>query len=299
MANLLGAVDDFKSVQDFMDFMTREGKTYKDDVELIRRFRIFKANMLKAAFYQKHEQGTAIYGANMFADLTTEEFKKYLGYKVNPHFKPKVERKMIEVPNITLPKEFDWRNYNAVTTVKNQGMCGSCWAFSVTGNIEGLWAIRNKQLLSLSEQELVDCDKYDKGCMGGEFDTAYQAIEDMGGLESESDYPYKGFGGTCHFNRSEVRVSISGAYNVSHNEEDMAKVLVKHGPISIALNANAMQFYMGGVSHPFKFLCSPSNLDHGVLLVGYGVHNYPVFNKTLPFWLIKNSWGPKWGVQVS
>nr|ATU82855.1 secreted C13 protease-like protein [Pristhesancus plagipennis] len=297
MANILEIEKDLKTVQDFFAFMAREGKVYKNDAEMVRRFKIFRANMMKAAFYQKHEQGTAIYGATMFADLTAEEFKKYLGFKVDPNHKSKVERKMAVVPNITLPTEFDWRDYNAVTSVKNQGMCGSCWAFSVTGNIEGLWAIKNKQLLSLSEQELVDCDKYDKGCMGGNFDTAYHAIEDIGGLETETDYPYKGWGEKCHFNRSEARVSITGAYNVSHNEEDMAKILVQNGPISVAVNANAMQFYMGGVSHPLRFLCSPSNLDHGVLLVGFGVHRTRFTHKNLPYWLIKNSWGTHWGNQ--
>lgn len=95
----------------------------------------------------------------------------------------------------------------------------------------------------------------------------------MGGLEEEKDYPYDGETEKCHFNKSLSRVQISGAVNISHNETDMAKWLVKNGPISIAINANAMQFYMGGVSHPLKFLCSPKNLDHGVLIVGYGVHS--------------------------
>lgn len=89
--------------------------------------------------------------------------------------------------------------------------------------------------------ELVDCDTFDKGCLGGDFDTAYRAIEFIGGLETETDYPYKGWSDRCHFNKSEIKVSISGAYNVSHDEEDIAKYLVANGPISVAVNANAMQ----------------------------------------------------------
>ncbi|XP_073996147.1 cathepsin F-like isoform X3 [Rhodnius prolixus] len=292
-AEILGLDGTKEEVKSFINFMQREDKDYKSPAETARRFRIFRANMKKAAFLQKHEQGTATYGASMFADLTTEEFKKYLGFKVNPE--QSIHRKMAIIPNITLPKEFDWRNYNVVTTVKNQGMCGSCWAFSVTGNIEGLWALQNKELLSLSEQELVDCDTFDKGCLGGDFDTAYRAIEFIGGLETETDYPYKGWSDRCHFNKSEIKVSISGAYNVSHDEEDIAKYLVANGPISVAVNANAMQFYMGGVSHPLKFLCSPNNLDHAVLIVGYGVHRTRFTHKNLPYWLIKNSWGTRWG----
>lgn len=101
----------------------------------------------------------------------------------------------------------------------------------------------------------------------------FRAIEKLGGLETEKDYPYDGADERCHFNNSLSRVELSGAVNISNNETDMAKWLVKNGPISIAINANAMQFYMGGVSHPLKFLCSPKSLDHGVLIVGYGVHS--------------------------
>jgi cathepsin F len=122
-------------------------------------------------------------------------------------------------------------------------------------------------------------------------------IEKLGGLETEQDYPYDAEDETCHFNKSLARVQLTGALNISHNETDMAKWLVANGPISIAINANAMQFYMGGVSHPYKFLCNPKNLDHGVLIVGYGVHNYPLFKKTLPYWIVKNSWGTSWGEQ--
>lgn len=105
------------------------------------------------------------------------------------------------------------------------------------------------------------------------FDLSFSAIEKLGGLETEQDYPYEAENEKCHFNQSLVSAQLSGAVNISHNETDMAKWLVKNGPISIAINANAMQFYFGGVSHPWKMLCSPDSLDHGVLIVGYGVHS--------------------------
>lgn len=231
-----------------------------------------------------------------FADLTVEEFRKnYLGLRPELRSENEIPFPMAKIPDVDLPVEFDWRKKNAVTGVKDQGQCGSCWAFSVTGNVEGQYAIKHGELLSLSEQELVDCDKLDSGCNGGLPDSAYRAIEKLGGLETESDYPYDAEDETCHFKESKVKVSVVSAVNITSNETQMAQWLVENGPISIGINANAMMFYVGGVSHPPKFLCSPNSLDHGVLIVGYGVHTYPIFKRTIPFWIVKNSWGPRWG----
>ncbi|GLH11267.1 Cathepsin L [Gryllus bimaculatus] len=280
----------------FRDFMQKFNKNYKDRSEIKKRYHIFRANMIKARHLQETEQGTAKYGVTMFADLTAKEFRnKYLGLNMKLRHENHIPLPRAKIPNISLPKEFDWRHYNVVTEVKNQGVCGSCWAFSVTGNVEGQYAIKNGNLLSLSEQELVDCDKLDEGCNGGLPENAYKAIEELGGLETEQDYPYEGEDEKCHFNRSEVRVKINGGVNITSNETQMAQWLVKNGPISIGINANAMQFYMGGVSHPWKFLCNPDNLDHGVLIVGYGVHTTKYRHKILPYWTIKNSWGRHWG----
>merc|ERR1712013_53312 len=168
--------------------------------------------------------------------------------------------------------EHDWRSLNAVPPVKNQGACGSCWAFSVTGNVEGQQAIKNGELLSLSEQELVDCDKRDNGCNGGLPENAYKTLMELGGLELESEYGYDGKDEACQYNRSKVAVRVTGGVEISQNETQMAQWLFKNGPISVGLNANAMQFYKGGVSHPWKFLCSSDGIDHGVLIVGFGEH---------------------------
>jgi len=217
---------------------------------------------------------------------------------LRPDLKQRMKRKHAKIPvPAKLPDEFDWRHYNIVTPVKNQGMCGSCWAFSVTGNIEGLYALKHSQLQSFSEQELVDCDTMDEGCNGGLPENAYKALEKLGGLETESEYPYEGKNEKCQFTQKLAAAKVTGFVELPKNETQMAAWLVKNGPISIGINANAMQFYFGGVSHPWKFLCSPKNLDHGVLIVGYGVHTYPMFNASLPFWNIKNSWGDTFGEQ--
>ncbi|XP_013193699.2 uncharacterized protein LOC106137424 [Amyelois transitella] len=284
----------------FFEFLQTYKPVYlNDESEMEKRFKIFRENVKKIHEFNVRELGTATYGVTRFTDLTYEEFaSKYLGLKTVLRNENNIPMSKAKIPEMkTVPASYDWRDHGAVTEVKDQGSCGSCWAFSVTGNIEGQWKLRSGQLVSLSEQELVDCDKLDDGCNGGLPDNAYRAIEQLGGLELERDYPYEGQDDKCSFNKTMAKVQISGAVNITTNETDMAKWLVKNGPISIGINANAMQFYMGGVSHPWKLLCDPKNLDHGVLIVGYGVKDYPLFNKHLPYWIIKNSWGKSWGEQ--
>lgn len=272
--NMLVQADSMRHERMFQDFIVNFNKNYSSDKEKQYRFKIFKKNLKTIEKLQTYEQGTGEYGVTMFADLTSEEFKKqYLGLQPDLYAENQVPIPQAEIPDIELPVEFDWRHYNAVTPVKNQGQCGSCWAFSVTGNVEGLYAIKHGKLLSLSEQELVDCDTLDEACNGGLPDNAYRAIENLGGLELESDYPYIGRDEKCYFNRQKIKVEVVSAVNITSNETKMAQWLVEKGPISIGINANAMQFYMGGISHPYKFLCNPSNLDHGVLIVGYGIHS--------------------------
>ncbi|XP_072031890.1 cathepsin L-like [Amphiura filiformis] len=278
----------FPYYDEFEEWRVQYNRTYKqhsDEYNL--RYEIFEDNMEQVKLLNRYEKGTAKYGATKFADLTKEEFRKfYTGLKepVEDH-----KLKPAKIPKGKAPDACDWRTKGAVSEVKNQGMCGSCWAYSTTGNIEGQWKIQKGPLISLSEQELVDCDKIDDGCNGGLPTQAYQEIMRLGGLESEADYPYKGYGEKCEFVKSKVKVNITGAVNISQDEAEIASWLAANGPISIGINANAMQFYFGGISYPFKFLCEPDSLDHGVLIVGYGVEG------DKPYWIIKNSWGPSWG----
>lgn len=198
--------------------------------------------------------GTAVYGDTPFSDWSVAEYRQHLA-GMRPLLRQSTWPK-VEVPDVDLPDAFDWRDHNVVTPVKNQGACGSCWAFSVTGNVEGVYGVKHGQLLSLSEQELVDCDKLDSGCNGGLPENAYKAIQDLGGLESESDYPYNGHQNSCHLNTTMARVQVTGGIHLPTDETQMAKWLVQNGPMSIGINANAMQFYRGLFLHHVYCLSS-------------------------------------------
>lgn len=281
----------------FHKFKMQFKRQYSDNLEQDMRFNLFKRNLFLIEQLRKFEGGTAEYDVTEFADMTLDEFFLRTGLKARSGQENHIPDSMADIPDIELPASFDWRDKNAVTSVKNQGQCGSCWAFSVTGNIEGLHAAKNGTLEAYSEQELLDCDDIDGACNGGLPDDAYKAIERIGGLETETEYPYHAKKEKCQYNPSESKITIKGSVDLPKDEVAIAKYLVAHGPVSIGINANAMQFYRGGISHPWKTLCKPDNIDHGVLLVGYGVSDYPVFNKTMPYWIIKNSWGPEWGEQ--
>ncbi|XP_061643437.1 cathepsin F [Phyllopteryx taeniolatus] len=275
----------------FKDFMVQYSKVYGTQEETDRRLQIFHENFKTAAKIQSLDEGSAEYGITKFSDLTEEEFRStYL----NPLLSQwTLQRPMKLAPSARspAPASWDWRDHGAVSPVKNQGMCGSCWAFSVTGNIEGQWFLKNGTLQSLSEQELVDCDGLDQACRGGLPSNAYEAIENLGGLELESDYSYTGRKQKCDFTSRKVAAYINSSVELSKDENEIAAWLAENGPISVALNAFAMQFYKKGVSHPFKIFCNPWMIDHAVLLVGYGDR------QGIPFWAIKNSWGEDYGEQ--
>lgn len=275
----------------FKNFMITYNRTYSSQEEAEKRLHIFQENMKTAQTLQSLEQGSAEYGITKFSDLTEDEFRMMYLNPMLSQWSLKKEMKPAIPASAPAPDTWDWRDHGAVSPVKNQGMCGSCWAFSVTGNIEGQWFKKTGQLLSLSEQELVDCDKLDQACGGGLPSNAYEAIENLGGLETETDYSYTGHKQSCDFSTGKVAAYINSSVELPKDEKEIAAFLAENGPVSAALNAFAMQFYRKGVSHPLKIFCNPWMIDHAVLLVGFGQRN------GVPFWAIKNSWGEDYGEQ--
>ena len=193
--------------------------------------------------------------------------------------------------NTKIPESVDWRKKNAVTHVKNQGNCGSCWSFSTTGSVESAWYIKNNQLYNLSEQMLVDCsDKYgNKGCDGGLMDNAFKYIIDNG-ICSEKDYPYQSVQGQCQSSNCNTVVRLKDYADIEPNNEKILKRAVAQQPVSVAIQANlsSFHFYKSGI---YQDPDCGNELDHGVLIVGYGSD---VINE-LDYWIVKNSWSDQWG----
>ncbi|XP_028792377.1 probable cysteine protease RD19B [Neltuma alba] len=285
----------------FSLFKERFRKSYSSKEEHDYRLKVFKANLRRAGRHQKLDP-SAVHGVTQFSDLTPSEFqKKFLGLRGLRL--PADAHKAPILPTDDLPSDFDWRDHGAVTTVKNQGSCGSCWSFSTTGALEGAHFLATGQLVSLSEQQLVDCDhecdpeepgSCDSGCNGGLMNSAFEYILKAGGVMREDDYPYIGTDrGACKFDKTKIAASVANFSVVSLDEDQIAANLVKNGPLAVAINAVYMQTYVGGVSCPY--ICS-KRLDHGVLLVGFGSAGYARIRlREKPYWIIKNSWGENWG----
>lgn len=162
--------------QQFRAFQQQFDRRYSNVNEVMMRQRIFRANLAQIELLNQHEQGSAEYGVTQFADMSASEFRRWTGLRQRAAVgdENEVRHASAVIPDVPVPRAFDWREKGVITAVKNQGACGSCWAFSVTGNIEGLHAIRTGKLEEYSEQELVDCDTVDSGCNGGLPDNAYK-----------------------------------------------------------------------------------------------------------------------------
>jgi C1A family cysteine protease len=279
------ASSDYES--EFVNWMTKFGKSYAPE-EFFYRFEVFKTNF---DFVAQHNALNTTWEVelNKFADLSTAEFKNiYNGYK------PELRRGKISTVNDLRVGAYpsgsiDWVSKGAVTGIKDQGQCGSCWSFSTTGAVEGIVQIKHGHLTSLSEQELMDCSySYGNlGCSGGLMDSAFKYVQ-ANGLCTEAAYPYTAKDGTCKKTSCSVSAdsTIGGYKDVTHTENALGAA-VDVQPVSIAIEADqsGFQLYKSGV---FCGVCG-TNLDHGVLAVGYGTEG------STDYWKVKNSWGTSWG----
>jgi len=269
------------------EFCGKYQKNY-DAEEQLHRYKIFKHN-LKIIDHLNVRDESASYGITKFADLSSKEFShRYLLPNYKPAFTEDKYEPVVAAETSALPDNFDWRDKKAVTPVKDQAQCGSCWAFSTVEEIESQWILKGNAALELSPQQIVDCDKKDQGCNGGDTPTAYEYVISAGGLELDSVYPYKAKNEKCQFNASDVAVKISGWKYVvkDKNETEMLSALSTAGPLSICVDAEPWQHYKNGVLSK----CA-KHLDHCVQLVGYGVEA----STNTTFWTVRNSWGADWG----
>ncbi|GFP84596.1 cysteine proteinase rd21a [Phtheirospermum japonicum] len=276
----------------YESWLVKHGKAYNALGEKERRFEIFKDNL---RFIDEHNSVDRPYkvGLNRFADLTNEEYRSRfasgrLERRAGLTSRRASDRYAVKAGE-KLPGSVDWREKGAIAPVKDQGQCGSCWAFSTVAAVEGVNKIVTGDLIVLSEQELVDCDRsYNQGCNGGLMDYGFKFVIDNGGLDTEDDYPYNAHDGTCDGYRKNAHVvSIDSYEDVPENDEQALMKAVAHQPVSVAIEAGgrAFQLYQSGV---FTGLCG-TDLDHGVVAVGYGTENGK------DYWIVRNSWGPSWG----
>ncbi|KAL4710281.1 hypothetical protein ACJJTC_003561 [Scirpophaga incertulas] len=245
----------------FDEFIRNFNKQYANEQEREVRFRIFKNNLV--VINRRNAVDTAEHAVNQFSDLTTEEFQQYYGcIDMNSTKASSCTENIAKTSmNYSAPTSFDWRDKNKVTSVKAQGLCGSCWTFSVMGSVEGKYSMVHDDLKDFSEQQLVDCDPNSHGCHAKE-------------------------NGQCYYDPSKKAATVTGCYHHQFSdEEDLKQVLIDHGPLSVSINGDLLKTYRVGV----LATCPYRNLNHAVLIVGYGMDGI------VPYWIIKNSWSTNWG----
>jgi len=285
---------------EFNEWAAKYGKTYATETERLYRLSVFKETKAKV----EHLNSLALtesYGLNVFADRTPEELRRRVSSKPLKIVMKDVKMNTVVAPaaNVSaLPKSFNWEKKGAVTSVKDQGDCGSCWAFGSVGTMEGQLFLKKGKLENLSEQNLVDCDHEcqlfsgekicDEGCDGGMEPNAFQYVIKNNGINKLKDYKYTAVVGTCKYDSAKaVKGWKSWDYVTVKKEDDLRQYLYDNGPVSVGVHADEWFYYSGGI---FNSACQTQN-DHAVLLVGWGEDD-----KGTPYWIIKNSWGKDWGI---
>ncbi|CAH8339841.1 unnamed protein product [Eruca vesicaria subsp. sativa] len=274
----------------FGKWLQHHGKSYRGKDEWMFRFGIYQSNIQWIDYINSLHMPFKL-AENRFADMTNSEFKAhFLGLNTSSL---KLDSNPMPAncdPSGNVPAAVDWRKEGAVTPIRNQGRCGGCWAFATVSAIEGINKIKTGNLISLSEQQLIDCDtgSYNKGCSGGLMETAYEYLVANGGLVALEDYPYTATDGTgCDQEKSQNKiVTIKGYQKVAQNEASL-EVATAQQPVSVGIDADGFifQFYSSGV---FTGYCG-SSLNHAVTVVGYGEEDGE------KYWIVKNTWGTGWG----
>jgi cathepsin L len=282
------ALTDREYQESYYKWQTQYGKVYASLAEHRHRFSIYRNNLDFINAHDSEAKGFTV-ALNQFADQTIEEFSRWACGMNVTHEITSVEE--VEV-DAAVPTTWDWRTKGAVTGVKNQGQCGSCWSFSTTGSTEGVHFLKTGRLVSLSEQNLVDCSvpEGNQGCNGGLMDQAFSYIIKNKGIDTEASYPYTATGpNQCRYNAANNAATLSSYQDVPRGSEASLLTAVYKNPTSVAIDAShqSFQFYSGGVYYEPQ--CSSVQLDHGVLAVGFGVES------SKDYWLVKNSWGASWG----
>ncbi|XP_014624184.2 ervatamin-B [Glycine max] len=280
-----------ETIQLFQLWRKEHGLVYKDLKEMAKRFEIFLSNLNYIIEFNAKRSSPSGYllGLNNFADWSPSEFQEIYLHSLDmpTDSAPKLNGPLL---SCIAPASLDWRNKVAVTAIKNQGSCGSCWAFSAAGAIEGIHAITTGELISLSEQELVNCDRVSKGCNGGWVNKAFDWVISNGGITLEAEYPYTGKdGGNCNSDKVPIKATIDGYEQVEQSDNGLLCSIVKQ-PISICLNATDFQLYESGIFDGQQCSSSSKYTNHCVLIVGYDSSNGE------DYWIVKNSWGTKWGI---
>ena len=283
--------------QQFQKFMKKYQKKYESINEFLARYEVFRRNVMEIF---KEENSSYQTGITKFSDLTPQEFARtYLNLNYDAMAMTNFNPTTVKVSNAA-PDSWDWRSQGRVSAVKDQGSCGSCWAFSTVANLEGLYYAGKGVMKTLSEQMLVDCDTSDSGCNGGLMEYTFTWLKNNGGIMTDTDYPYKGTKQTCKSDKSKyVAMKVTGYKKLGSSsstwspvdEDQIKEFLYTTGPLAVALNANPLQTYSSGVLDKTSAQCSSSGINHAVTMVGYGYDS----SSRLNYWLVKNSWGKSWG----
>jgi len=288
----------------FHEFMRTHKKVYAHAEEYGRRLETFASNLQMIEAHNRRKDVTYKLGITQFTDMEYDEIQRVMNpnrFRRMRGEKPKdTQATRVHFPGTAaLPAYINWVEKGVVNPPKDQGACGSCWTFGTAGSLEGAWAIKTGKLLSLSEQQILDCAWFDggnSGCDGGFAGEAFTWIQSNKGISLEADYPYLMVDGYCKARIRDSGVRVTGHVNVSASELSLQDAVANHGPISVAINAATPDFYYmqgNGVYNNPACVGGIDDLDHEVLVVGYGTDH--INGKAVDYWLLKNSWGVIWG----